>query len=149
MRGGVDAGASAAMGGGMMSGMTGGEMHLVGPLFGIHAMGPVEHLEGRLAFLRAELAITDAQQAVWNAFAESGRKGAKEATGSPDIVKLMQPAGAPERLRMLESHLNARLSAVKAAGEARGQLYPQLSDEQKKSLDALLSPPMSGMMAAR
>src|SRR5208337_2677692 len=43
------------MGGGMMGGGT--------------TMAPFSHIEGRIAFLKAELAVTDAQPPQWNAFA--------------------------------------------------------------------------------
>jgi len=143
-----DATMSRRMMGGMMPGMMGGAAHSVAPLFGLHAMGPVEHVEGRLAFLRAELGITENQQSAWNAFADAVRKSAKTAEG-PDMMKLMQPASAPERLKMMEALCQSMLSAVQSGNAALGQLYPHLNDEQKKSLDAFLSPPMSGMMAAR
>ena len=144
-----DAMMSRRMMGGMMPAMMGGGMYPVAPLFGLHAMGPVEHVEGRLAFLRAELGITESQQSAWNAFADAVRKNAKEAAGSPDMMKLMEPASAPERLKMMEALCQSMLSAVQSGNAALGQLYPHLNDEQKKSLDAFLTPPMSGMMAAR
>ncbi len=37
-----------------------------------------EHIEGRLAFLKVELAITDAQSAVWETFADALRAHAAE-----------------------------------------------------------------------
>jgi hypothetical protein len=37
---------------------------------------PFEHVEGRIAFLKAELKITDAQAPQWNAFAETLRSNA-------------------------------------------------------------------------
>ena len=38
--------------------------------------GPAKHLEGRIAFLRTELGITDAQMPLFNAFAEALRAAA-------------------------------------------------------------------------
>src|SRR4051812_32891629 len=42
------------------------------------AMGmPFEHVEGRIAFLQAEIGVTDAQRAQWNAFADALRRNAE------------------------------------------------------------------------
>ena len=40
-------------------------------------MMPGQHVEGRVAYLKAELGITDAQLPQWNAFADAMRNGAK------------------------------------------------------------------------
>src|SRR5450755_491058 len=40
-------------------------------------MRPGQHVEGRLAYLKTELGITDAQLPQWNAFADAMRDGAK------------------------------------------------------------------------
>ena len=42
-----------------------------------HRFDPTRHIEGRIAFLKAELAITDAQLPQWNAFADTLRARAK------------------------------------------------------------------------
>jgi hypothetical protein len=48
-------------------------------------MGMAEHVEGRLAFIKAELKITDAQQPQWNAFADAVRERAgREGDGHAD-----------------------------------------------------------------
>jgi len=39
-------------------------------------MMPSEHVEGRIAFLKTELKITDAQLPQWNAFADALRNSA-------------------------------------------------------------------------
>src|SRR5690242_8752465 len=61
----------AMMSGGMMSqaGKDGRGMTM--PMSGMMGMRPgIEHLEGRLAFLKTELKITDVQAPQWNAFAD-------------------------------------------------------------------------------
>ena len=45
---------------------------------GSAGMGTIDHVEGRIAFLRAELKITDAQAAGWNNFADALRANAKK-----------------------------------------------------------------------
>src|SRR6516225_250663 len=43
-----------------------------------NGMSTIDHIEGRIAFLRAELKITDAQMSAWNAFADALRANAKK-----------------------------------------------------------------------
>ena len=47
----------------------------MGPHAGIAGL---RHIEGQIAFYKAELHITDAQTAQWNAFADTLRSGAKQ-----------------------------------------------------------------------
>lgn len=60
------------MGGMMGPGMMGGMMRGMAGMM----IGP-EHIDGRLAFLRTELKITDAQQKAWDDFAAAMRSAAK------------------------------------------------------------------------
>jgi hypothetical protein len=39
-------------------------------------MGMADHVEGRIAYLKAELKITEAQMPQWNAFADALRSNA-------------------------------------------------------------------------
>ena len=41
-------------------------------------MGMADHIEGRIAFLREELKITEAQMPQWNTFAEALRANARQ-----------------------------------------------------------------------
>jgi hypothetical protein len=41
-------------------------------------MSTIDDIEGRIAFLRAELKITDAQMSAWNTFADALRANAKK-----------------------------------------------------------------------
>ncbi len=98
--------------------------------------GPTDHVEGRIAFLRAELAITDAQEAAWDAFAETLRANARRAAGPAE-----RGDGALAWLEQSEKRLADRLEGVRATRVALAALQPQLDDAQRKSLDALLAPP--------
>ena len=51
-------------------------MGMAGP--GMGGMATIDHIEGRIAFLRTELKITDAQASAWDAFAEALRTNAKK-----------------------------------------------------------------------
>jgi hypothetical protein len=108
-------------------------------------MMPFEHVEGRIAFLKAELAITDAQMPQWNAFADAVRAGAKGMGES--MSKMMQagmPAAAPARADAMLQMMSARLEAMKEIASAGKALYEVLTDTQKKVADELM-PPRMGM----
>jgi hypothetical protein len=112
-------------------------------------MGMGEHVEGRIAFLRTELKITDAQLSQWNTFADALRANAKRMT---EIRNAMMQGGmmgqggtspsAPDRLDRMERMMTVMLDAVKAMRSALGPLYAVLSDDQKKTADQLIRGPM-------
>jgi hypothetical protein len=139
------------MGGGMgMDMMRMMRMMMAGS--GMEAMGAIDHVEGHIAFLRAELKITDAQTSAWNAFADALRahaqkladlRGSMMAQGSAQ-----QPPTVIDRIDQQERWLTARLDGLKAIKATVVPLYAALSDEQKKTADELLGPHMGmGMMA--
>src|SRR5258708_7938518 len=75
-------------------------------------MGMGDHVEGRLAFLKTELNITDAQTAQWNAFADVVRgnaKAMKEGHGMPGTkpMEMQLPAKLDRHETMLAGHLEA------------------------------------------
>lgn len=93
--------------------------------------------EGRLAFLKAELKITEAQTKAWDAFAAALRENVAklaEAYKAPDR-EAMQKMSPPERLGWFEKAVTARADAVKRAKAAIEPLYAGLSDDQKKLFD--------------
>ncbi len=149
---GQQSGQSGMMGGMMGSGMMGQMMPMMrqmmmGQQGGMGAMGlPFEHVEGRIAFLKAELGITDAQAPQWNAFADTLRSNAKAHQAMHEqMTKGGMPSAWPDRLAAQQKVLSTRLDAIKALEAAAKPLYAVLSDEQKKTADQLLASPM-GMM---
>jgi hypothetical protein len=108
------------------------------------AMGPgmvdmTDRFEGRLAFLRAELHITDAQSSAWNTFAEGLRSGRNHLLEARR--QLNQPyASSVDRLAQYERHLTERLQALKSARTSFAQLYGALDDMQKRAADELIAP---------
>ncbi len=105
----------------------------------------IEFSEGRLAFLKAELKITDAQTRAWDAFAAALRENTARlnaAYKAPDREAL-EKVGPAERLGWVETALAARLDAVKRSRAALGPLYAALGDEQKKTFDRFV--PTGGM----
>lgn len=104
------------------------------------------HVEGRLAFLKTELKITDAELPLWNAVADAIRANAKSmGEMSSGMMGSSQTATLPEKLALREKMMTAHLEALHRLKAAVDPLYAALSDEQKKTADELLMGPM-GMM---
>jgi len=124
-------------------------MEMMGP-----GMTAIDRIEGRIAFLRAELNITEAQASAWNAFADAMRSNAKKLAEVRASMMARLDAGqqqAPtmaERLDQQERSLLARLEGTRALKSAVTNLYGTLSEDQKKTANELLAPQMGmGMMA--
>ena len=142
---------SAAMPAGPMSGV--GEMPMMGMMrmmMGQDGMGGMSmmagHVEGRLAFLKTELKITDAQLPLWNAVAAAIRANGKSVSEmSGPMMGGMHTGTLPEKLAAREKMMTAHLEALRKFKAAVDPLYAALSDEQKKTADELLIGPI-GMM---
>ena len=125
---------------------------MMGP--GMGGMATIDRVEGRIAFLRAELKITDAQASAWNAFADALRANAKNLgevrasmMGKPGEVQQPSPTMA-DRLDRQEQWLLARLEGIRAMKAAFVKLNETLSDDQRKTANDLLAPHMGmGMVA--
>lgn len=101
--------------------------------------GPGQHIEGRIAFLKAELKITPEQEKVWKAYADALREAAKSMQGMHDqMMSGGMPATLPERLERQEEMMTARLDALEKTKAAAVPLYNALSPEQKQAADALM-----------
>ncbi len=169
--GAAQGGMGGMMGGGMMGGMgggmMGGGMMKMGdkmPMSMMQSMGmmrergamsgmeTIDHVEGRIAFLRAELKITDAQATAWNAFADALRANAKtlgELRGSMTTQPDPAPQSLVDRLALQEKWLTARLDGTRAIKAALVTLAGTFSDDQKKAAEELLTPHMGMMRGMR
>jgi hypothetical protein len=110
------------------------------------AMG--SHIEGRLAYFKAELQITDAQETLWKAYADAVRENAHAMSARcTAIVGQGQPAALslPDRLDRHEQFMATQLDAIRAMNKALKPLYAALSQTQKQAADQLFWGPM-GMM---
>ncbi|QEL26401.1 hypothetical protein FQV39_04775 [Bosea sp. F3-2] len=132
------------MGAGPMGMMRGNAMGMMGLM-----MAP-ERIEGRIAFLRAELKITDAQQPLWNSFAEALRSNARDMMGGmQQMMASMQGGTAPNLMQRLDGHermVVAHLEALRRMKAALNPLYGALDDTQKRTADQLLMPGAMGPM---
>lgn len=110
-------------------------------------MMPTEHVEGRIAFLKTELRITEAQLPQWNSYAEALRAAAKTMQGA--MAGMMgggaKPATLPARMDAMVLMMTARLETLKTTAAAGKALYAALTDAQKKLADDLIMSPMGGM----
>lgn len=116
-------------GAGMQDGMTG------------KMMAP-EHVEGRIAFLRTELKVTDAQQPLWEAVAAALRENARASAGM--MQQEADATGLPASLERQELQLSGRLEALQRLRAAVEPFYASLDEAQKAAADSLLAP--MGMM---
>ena len=109
-----------------------------------------EHIEGRLAFLKTELKITDAQAPQWNVFADAVRANAKAmADTHKQVMSQGSPQTLPERLALQQKAMTAHLDAFNTTTGALDKLYDALSADQKKVADGIIVGPMGmpmGMM---
>ena len=105
---------------------------------GMGGLDLTERVEGRIAFLKAELAITDKQADKWNVFADALRvysaalksaHPAEMATMVPDLVA---------RLDQSEKQLSAELDGVRGLKAALAPLMDVLADDQKANAAELL-----------
>ena len=136
---------------GMMDGDMGRMMQMMHwQMAAQHAMRPFEHIEGQLAFYRAELRITEAQQPQWNAFAEAVRTAS--GTLRQAVMQAVQQGGptggavpAPEQMERRIALLTTQADAMRTMQAAARPLYGALSAEQKRTADALMEEHLRGM----
>ena len=106
-----------------------------------------KHIEGRLAFLKTELKITDAQLPLWNAFAQAMRDDASTMQAMPyPMMEMNKAATLFDKLAERETILAARLEAVRKLKAAADPLYAALTVDQKKTADDIMLGPMGMMM---
>ncbi len=107
------------------------------------------HVKGRLAYLKTELKITEAQTPQWNAFADAfranGQKMAQQCAMMKEHSGSMMSADLAERLNIMEQDMTMHLDSLRSIKSALLPLYAVLSDEQKKTANEIMKGPM-GMM---
>jgi hypothetical protein len=131
-------------GGGGMDGMMGGMESGMGGMMRHMLCGVTEHVEGRLAYLKAELKLTDAQQAAWNTFADAYRATTQK---TAKVCAAMDAAGADRsmhkgvlgQLTMMEHHMSDHLDSLRGLKGALEPLFAALTEEQKKAADHALT----------
>ena len=129
MQGGASPGANMSMGMGAMAD-------------GAQPMGSsAARLEGRIAFLRTELHISDAQAPAWESFASTLRTGRDHLDAARAALQDGTMAIDPmARLESYENHLKARTEAVHMTRTAFNTLFGQLDDAQKRMATTSMLP---------
>ena len=130
-------GGQGMMGQGMMGkGMMGGMMGKGGGM----EMHSRPMMEARLAYIKADLEITEAQTAAWNAYADAVRARHAAMTGMHDgMMKAKKDGSALERLDARIKATEAKLESLKSLKPVVADLYAVLTAPQKKKADKLLA----------
>lgn len=106
-----------------------------------HEFSMSRHIEGRIAYMKAELKVTDAQAPLWNKVADTMRANAKAMDDLFAGMKRDPKAPEPTAVERLE--LRGRVAAARAQGDqqllaAFKPFYESLNPDQKKAADELL-----------
>jgi hypothetical protein len=124
------------MGQGMMMGW--GMQGMMNPaMMGMMMGGPA--VQGRLAYVKAELGITDAQTAAWDGYASAVNARVTSMQGMhAQMMQAMQTGSAMARMDAHIKAMESMVESLKALKPATEALYAVLTDEQKKQADQLL-----------
>ena len=143
---GMDHSRHGGMGGGGMGGKDqgGGQSGGHGGMMQKMICGFADKLDGRLAFLKAELKLTDAQTAAWSTFETAWKAAAQSALAKCDAMNAHMDmdhgdTGVLGKLSMMETHMVDHLEVVRAQKAAIEPLFKALTDEQKKTANETLS----------
>jgi opacity protein-like surface antigen len=96
-------------------------------------------IEGRLAYLKTELAITEAQTAAWNGYADAVKaRVAAMQDRRKTMMETMQKGSAIERMDARIKSMETMVAAMTAVKPPMEKLYESLTDEQKTIADQLI-----------
>ncbi len=128
---------------GNMRGMMGGCSMMGGGMMGrgMHGMmmSSVPMMEGRLAYMKADLGITDAQASAWEAYAAAVRaQQTAMQSMHDDMMKTMGSGSALDRMDMRIKAMESMVESLKTLKPATTALYAVLSDAQKEKANQLL-----------
>lgn len=108
---------------------------------------PGRHIEGILAYVKAELKITADQEQAWNKFADVVRDNAKARAAARQARATGRQASPDGKVAPLTERIDSRLDAMeertdmfKKMAEAAKTLYAQLTPEQQGIADHMLPP---------
>lgn len=143
-------GAGGMMMGGGQDGMAQGGMGMcpmMGMMGGHGAVGMAQHMDGHIAFLKAELKITQAQETAWKAFADVLRSSVSSMAQMPGMPMAAASAPTPvgQALQQKEGMLATRLENTKRLRAAWGKLDAVLTPEQRKTADEIIGPRLAMM----
>ena len=97
--------------------------------------GPAAHIDGRLAYWKAELKITPAQESAWQAYAKQAKQQAESMQTMRTQAQTTTAQSAPERLSQRAEFAKQRAAGMGAISTALKDLYAALTPEQKTIAD--------------
>jgi len=104
-------------------------------------------VEGRLAYVKTALGITDNEAAAWKAYEDAARANVQSMQSAREaMVAAIQSGTGVERLQKRIALMQTRLDALKALQPATEALYKALTPEQQKKADTLLASMGRGVM---
>ncbi len=94
---------------------------------------------GRLAYLKDELDITEAQSQAWKAYVDAVNSRVEAMQGMrQNMMRAIQKSSAVERMNARIKSMEVMLEAMKTVKPATEKLYSALTDEQKNVADELI-----------
>ena len=107
---------------------------------GMMGYGGTAHIAGRIAFLKAELGITDTQKEPWDAYASALKQMLESMQSMHQTIMQVMHSGTPvERLDTRIEAMEGMISKLKEIRPALANLYAALTEDQKKKADELLT----------
>ena len=96
--------------------------------------------EGRIAFIKAELGITDAQKSAWDGYVQALKTNLASIQAMHQQMRTLFEAKSPvERLDARIAAMEGRVSAFKEMKPALAKLYDALDVKQRDAADELLT----------
>ena len=96
-------------------------------------------VEGRLAYAKTLLGISDREAAAWKAYEDVSRANVQSLRAAGQAMMIAEQLGsAIDRMHAQTSIMQARLDAMKALQPATETLYKALTPEQRERADAVL-----------
>jgi hypothetical protein len=96
--------------------------------------------EGRIAFIKAELGITDAQKSAWDGYVQALKTNLASMQAMHQQMRTLFEAKSPvERLDARIATMEGRLSALKEMKPALATLHETLDVKQREAADELLT----------
>jgi len=120
-------------------------MRGIGALTGMMGSCPMiggmsAYADGRIAFLKSELGITAAQEAVWNTYAAALRTHLDRMLASQgDVMAVLEARTPVDRIRATIKAVESRIGSLKELEGPLAALYAALSPEQQARSDAILT----------
>jgi Spy/CpxP family protein refolding chaperone len=104
-----------------------------GPGYGMG--NPAAAVEARLAYLKTELKITNAQEGAWKKYSDEARKQAESMQAMRTAMQGGAAANAADRMELHNKLMKSRLEQSEKMTAAFKELYAALTPEQKALAD--------------